>query len=177
MPVLLRLHGALLLCVLGCATTAFAADKYRVGDPLASLTFKDQHARSYTSDASLRLVVVAFAMNPAKAANTFFAQQPAAFLDEHHAIFVMDVHNMPGFVRRFVVPKLRQQPHRILLADSADPLARFPEAPDQVTVLRLDEQGRIAAIRSVEPAKGLAEVFRSPVPAAARQPSSSPTGQ
>lgn len=162
----LRLHLAALVCALGTftATTASGAEKLREGDALPAFTLKDQHERPYTSDASLRLVVIAFAMDPAKTANAFLARQPTAFLDEHHAVFISDIHSMPRFVRGFVVPKLRQHPHRILLAETAETLARYPEAPDKLTVLRLDDRGRIAAILFVDPTKELAGIFRAPTP-------------
>jgi hypothetical protein len=140
-------------------TAAPAAAKYRVGDALDPFTTKDQHGNAYAYDGSARLVIVAFAMGAGKAANAFFEKKPADFLSSHHAIFISNIHGMPGIGRAFALPKMKKYPHRILLADTADFLARYPAQEDMLTVLALDERGVITAIHHVNPKKEMDSIF------------------
>lgn len=162
--VLLRLPVVLLLLALGAegaASGAAPAAMYQVGDTLAPFTTQDQHGQTYRYEpGAARLVVVAFAMKAGKAANAFFEKQPAAFLDEHRAIFLSNIHGMPGIARTFALPKMRKYPHRILLADTEDFLARYPQKEGALTVLALDEAGRITSIDQIDAQAGLSSVFR-----------------
>ncbi len=149
---------ATLFLVLLTAVAAAAAP-YRVGDTFERFTTRDQHDKPYTYEGGARLVIVAFAMSPGKAANAFFEKQPADFLQRHQAVFISNIYGMPGIARTFAMPKMRRYPHRIILADAAHFLDRYPSEEDKLTVLSLDEAGKITALRFVDPAKELAGVF------------------
>ena len=138
---------------------AFAAEKYKVGDTFASFTTKDQHEKSYTYEGEARLVIVAFEMGAGKAANAYLEKQPAEFLDTHKAIFISNIHGMPGIGRMFALPKMKKYPHRILLADEENFLTRYPAQENLLTVLSLDDKGVITAIRHVNPKKDMASIF------------------
>lgn len=153
----------LLLAGVTTASAATEAPKYQVGDTLAAFSTKDQHDKPYTYEpGAARLVVIAFAMSPGKKANAFFEKQPATFLDQHRALFLSNIHGMPGVARTFALPKMRKYPHRILLADTEDFLARYPEKEGSLTVLSLDDTGRISSIRHVDPERELPAVFAAP---------------
>lgn len=143
----------------GSYASALAAEKYKVGDAFASFTTKDQHEKSYTFESGVRLVLVAFEMGAGKAANAYLEKQPAEFLGSHHAIFISNIHGMPGIGRMFALPKMKKYPHRILLADEENFLARYPAKEDQLTVFNLDEKGVITAIRHVNPKADMASIF------------------
>lgn len=152
MPSTLRL--LLLACVLLApaalrAAAAPAAPTYAVGDTFAPFSTKDQHDRPFTYAGGARLVLVSFEMGTGKAANGFFEQQPADFLAREKTVFIANIHGMPGIARSFALPKMRRYPHRILLADAEDFLARYPMKDGHLTALTLDEQGVITAIRFV----------------------------
>ena len=138
---------------------AFAAEKYKVGDTFAPFAAKDQHEKSYTYEGGARLVIVAFEMGAGKAANAYLEKQPAEFLDTHKAIFISNIHGMPGIGRMFALPKMKKYPHRILLADEENFLVRYPAQQDLLTVLSLDDKGVITAIRHVNPKKDMASIF------------------
>lgn len=138
---------------------AQAVEKYQESDGLDPFTTKDQHEKDYTLEPSVRLVIVAFEMGPGKAANSFLATKPADFLERNRAVFLADIHGMPGLGRMFALPKMKKYPHRILLADVEGFLARYPEKEAMLTVLQLDEAGKIAAIKFVEPKSGLPALF------------------
>lgn len=152
--------GFLFLLLSGLvASAAPAVEKYKVGDAFASFTTKDQHEKSYTLEPGVRLVIVSFEMGAGKAVNGYLEKQPAEFLANHRAIFISNIHGMPGVGRFFALPKMKKYPHRILLADEENFLARYPSVEDQVTVIALDEKGVITSIRHVNPKKDMASVF------------------
>ncbi len=155
----LSLRALVLLFLAAAPLVAAGGATYRVGDAFAAFTTKDQHDQSYTYAGGARLVIVAFEMGAGKAANAFFETKPAGFLDEHRAIFISNIHGMPGIGRMFALPKMKKYPHRILLADAPDFLARYPAQEDQLTVLSLDERGVITDIRHVNPKKAMASIF------------------
>lgn len=136
-----------------------AADTYKAGDTLAAFTTKDQHDKPYTWAGEARWVIVAFDMSTAKAANAFFEQQPADYLPHREAIFISDIHGMPGIGRAFALPKMKKYPHRILLADAKGFLDRYPKQEDRITVLQLDGKGGVQTIRFVDPKKEMAKLF------------------
>jgi hypothetical protein len=153
----MRFPAVLLALLLG--TAAAVAAPYAVGDAFAGFTTRDQHERAYTYPSGAHLVIVAHAMDSARAANAYLEKQPADFLDRHRAIYLANIHGMPGFVRRFALPKMQKYPHRILLGETKDFLARYPAREDRLTVLILDDAGRITALRFVDPAQELATIF------------------
>jgi hypothetical protein len=150
----MRFIACLLLLV-----SVLAAQPYRPGDRFESFSTKDQHDRAYTYEGGARRVIVAFEMGSGKSANAFFEQQPADFLARNETIFLSNIHGMPGIARAFAMPKMRKYPHRILIADGKDFLARYPTQEDQLTVLTLDAAGVITDIRFVDPKRGLPAVF------------------
>jgi len=138
---------------------ALAAQTYLPGDRFEAFSTKDQHDRAYTYEGGARRVIVAFEMGSGKSANAFFEAQPADFLARHETIFRSNIHGMPGIARAFAMPKMRKYPHRILIADGKDFLARYPTQEDQLTVLTPDATGVITDIRFVDPKRGLPAVF------------------
>lgn len=141
------------------AATALAAELYKVGDALEPFTTKDQHEKDYTFAPGPRLVIVSFEMSEGKAANGFFAEKGAAFLDEQKTVFIANIHGMPAVGRLFAMPKMKRYPHRILLADAETFLERYPHEDKKLTVLRLDAAGVVTAIEFIDPEAGLPALF------------------
>jgi hypothetical protein len=140
---------------------AVTAAPYQKGDKFEAFTTKDQHDKEYTYPGGARLVLVAFVMPVGKATNAYLEKQPASFLDDHKAIYLSNIYGMPGIGRTFALPKMRKYPHRILLADAENFLARYPSAENKLTVLRLDDQGIVTDIQFVDPKDGLSAVFEA----------------
>lgn len=141
------------------SATLFAADPYKVGDKLDAFTVKDQHEKEYTFAPGPKTFLVSFEMGSGKKANKWFAEKGADFLPQKQAVFLADIHGMPGVGRVFALPKMKKYPHRILLGDAKDLLTRYPKQDDKLTVLRLDADAKITAIEFVDPEKGLDAVF------------------
>lgn len=148
-----------LLLAATLATVAFAAEPYKPGDLFEPFTTKDQHDQSYRLEPGVRTVIVSFAMGSGKDANAYLEKQPARFLADHKAVFVANIHGMPGVGRMFALPKMKKYPHRILLADAENFLDRYPSQKDRLTVFTLDPAGKIESIRFVNPEKEMPSIF------------------
>lgn len=142
-PILL----GLLLTGLLFGSSAGAGETLATGDAFPLFEATDQHGEAYVFEPGTRTFLIAFEMGAAKAANRVLAEQPPEYLDHHRAVYVANIHGMPGIGRRFALPKMRKYPHRIVLADGKDLLEPFPHRKGLVTVLHLDDT---AAIRSVD---------------------------
>lgn len=137
----------------------FSAELYKIGDKIDPFTVKDQHEKEFTFTPGPRIFIVSLEMSPGKKANKWFAEKGADFLPQQKAIFLSDIHGMPGIGRTFALPKMKKYPHRILLGDAKDLLVRYPKQDEKLTVFRLDDTARITAIEFVDPEKGLDAVF------------------
>lgn len=157
MPPPMKLPGLLLALVF--AATLAAAEPYKVGDKFEVFACKDQHEKEYSYAGGVRRIVVSFEMGSGKAANSFFEKKPAEFLDQEKTLFISNIHGMPGIGRMFALPKMKKYPHRILLADSENFLVRYPKKEDHLTVLTLDDAGKVTAVDFVNPKKAMAEIF------------------
>ena len=128
------------------------AAQLAVGDLVPTISAKDQHGQDFTFTNGTQFLLVATEMSSAKIANHQLADQGAGFLEKHQAVYIMDIHTMPGVARFFAFPKLRRYPQRIVLVDSAEALARFPVQADRVTVLALTPSGHVLKILYWNPA-------------------------
>ena len=67
-----------------------------------------------------------------------------------NAVYLANIHGMPGIVRAFAMPKMRKYAHRIILGDDAALIAKFPEQKGKVTVIKL-ASGKVASVTYWEP--------------------------
>ncbi|RME69717.1 MAG: hypothetical protein D6781_07980, partial [Verrucomicrobia bacterium] len=146
----LRLPTGLLLA--GLLAIGASAAPLGIGDPMPRIAGQDQHEKPLAVDASTRHVLVSFDMGTGKRANAWLSDQGAAYLPDHRAIFIANIHGMPGIGRMFALPKMRRYAHRILLADEEGLLDDIPREEKKVTVLTLADDGTIAAISFWDPA-------------------------
>jgi len=127
------------------------AEELKVGDIVPVISAKDQRGTEFVFTNTVRVLLVATEMAPAKAANLKLAQQGTGFLEKHQAAFLMDIHAMPAVARFFALPKMRKYPHRIVLIETEEALKAFPAKPDCVTVLTLSSARRIEKIACWHP--------------------------
>jgi hypothetical protein len=130
-------------CLLG--GSAHAA-QLTVGDAVPSFSAKDQHGMKFVFTNGTQFLLVAMERACGTSANHKLAEQGAGFLEKHQAVYVMDIHTMPGVARFFALPTMRKYPQRIVLVDSAKTLAWVPVQPGRVTLLTLTSAGRIQKI-------------------------------
>lgn len=127
------------------------AAPYVVGSKVESFTAKDQHEQAFTfKPAETKFLLVSHDMETGKKANAALTAMGKEYLGTKKAVYVANIHGMPGIGRMFAMPKMRKYVHRIILGDDEDLIARFPEQKDKVTVLKLND-GKVTAVNYWSP--------------------------
>jgi len=140
-----KLLIAFLLLSLLAGTAVVAAD-LQVGDVLPGLSLPDQHGEVMDLGPGTQQVLFAADKVASDLLNDFLQQQPDDFLDRHGAVYVADISSMPAIITRlFALPKMRERPYRIMLAESAEVVSFLPRQPHAVTAIRLRNE-RVASI-------------------------------
>ena len=128
------------------------AAPYAAGAKVESFTAKDQHEQAFTfKPEKTKFLLVSHDMETGKKANAALNALGKDYLGTQKAVYVANIHGMPGIGRMFAMPKMRKYVHRIILGDDEALIAKFPEQKDKVTVLNLDG-GKVAAISYWSPA-------------------------
>lgn len=136
-----------------------AADQLAVEDKFPALTLHDQHDQPMAISKDTRLVLFAVEKPAADLVTAYLEKQPDDFLEGNAAVYLMDISGMPKMITRmFALPKMRNRPYRILLAEDEETLAFLPRHQNQVTVIRL-EKGRVKSLDFVADEPGLKAVF------------------
>jgi len=135
------------------AASSLAADTLKLGDVFPEFEANDQHEVSYPFPKDTKHVAVTFAMGSGKKANKFFSEKGATYLPEKKAIFLSNIHGMPGVARIFAMPKMQKYPHRIMLADQEGLLDDFPQEKGKVTIFELDADRKILSIKFWDPSE------------------------
>lgn len=143
-----------LAVVVGCAACVLSlrAGILTVGNVVPAFSAQDQFGKDFKFAAGLKFLLLGFDMRPGKAANLKLADLGPGWLEKHRAVYVLDIHTMPGIARVFALPKMRKYPHRIILAETESLLAPFPRQPERITILLLTTDGKIKEIRYWNPA-------------------------
>ncbi len=124
---------ALLAAALAAPVTA---EPLGVGATLPALTLEDQHGESHTLDASVRLVIFTREMDAGDVVKEVLAERGGEVLAERSAVYVADVHGMPGLIRRlFALPAMRRRPYAMWLDTEGDATADFPSVDGKPTLL------------------------------------------
>jgi hypothetical protein len=116
------------------------------GDTAPPLSAEDQHGAAFAMSSAERVLLVSFDMASGKAANSYLAAQDADYLERHQAVFVANIHGMPGVGKFFALRKMRSYPHRIVLNEQQHALDAIPREEGSVTVIRIGKDGRVSAI-------------------------------
>ena len=70
-------------------------------------------------------------METGKKANAALSALGKDYLPAKNAVYLANIHGMPGIGRMFALPKMKKYSHRIILGDDAALIARFPAANRQ----------------------------------------------
>ena len=128
------------------------AAPYAAGSKVQSFTAKDQHEQAFTlKPAETKFLLVSHDMETGKKANKALTALGKDYLGSKKAVYLANIHGMPGIGRMFAMPKMKKYVHRIILGDDAALIARFPEQKNKVTVLKLDGD-KVSAITYWDPA-------------------------
>jgi hypothetical protein len=122
------------------------AAPYTEGSKVEPFTAKDQHENPFTlKPAETKFLLVSHDMETGKKANAALNALGKDYLGTKNAVYVANIHGMPGIGRMFAMPKMKKYVHRIILGDDETLIARFPEQKGKVTVLKLDD-GKVNSI-------------------------------
>ena len=136
----------IIMWLAGWAAGKALATPLQVGDAIPPITAKDQHGVNYVFTNGTAYLLIVQDMENAKAANHKLAEQGGGFLEQHGAVYLMDIHTMPGIARFFALPKMRKYPQRIVLIDAPDALNWVPAKTGYATILKLTSAGHIEKI-------------------------------
>ncbi len=126
-----------------------------IGDSMPQLSGTDQHEKPYAITSDTRYVLVSYDMGPGKQANAYLDKKGADFLPGKKAVYVANIHGMPGIIAStFALPKMRKYAHRILIMDEDGLFDEWPQEKGTVAVFTLDDQGKITAINQWSPKSG-----------------------
>ncbi|MEQ8660460.1 MAG: hypothetical protein RLW62_06550 [Gammaproteobacteria bacterium] len=115
------------------------ADAVMPGSVIEPFSVADQHGQGATLDGTVRVLMFSRDMTANKLAKKAFLDKPEGYLESSHAMYLIDVSGMPGFVTRmFAIPKMQKYGYRIFLDHEGDLTTKLPTREDEVTVMTLD---------------------------------------
>lgn len=121
-----------------------SADTYKVGDSMVGFSAPDQHGTTVT----LKAGDAKFVLFEVPAGNSDSQPAPASdWLTTSHAVLVMNISGFSSLKRKVAHSRLESEPFQILVLDDRDLAAKFPVEKDKFTVLVINEQGVITAIK------------------------------
>lgn len=137
---------SLLFALSLCGVLSAFAAPYEAGQSVESFQAADQHGTAFTfQPAETRYLLVSHDMSTGKKANGVLNGLGKDYLPGKKAVYMANIHGMPGIGRFFAIPKMKKYAHRIILGDDAALIARFPQQEGKVTVFTLSG-GRIQSI-------------------------------
>lgn len=139
-----KLLSAVLLC---CVALPAFGETYKPGSAIKPFSAKDQFGRDYTFRKGTKFLLVSFDMETGKAANQDLAALGGKYLQDKGAVYLSNIHGMPGIARVFAFNKMKKYPHAIVLCDDANLLTPYPKQVGKVTVLKLDGAAKITGIK------------------------------
>jgi hypothetical protein len=137
---------SILFTAFALALLPVAAAPYATGTKVEAFQAKDQFENAYTFKPSeTRYLLVSHDMETGKKANAVLSPLGKDYLGSKKAVYMANIFGMPGIGRMFALPKMKKYNHRIILADDAALIARFPVQAGKVSVLTLSD-GKVTSI-------------------------------
>ena len=128
------------------STISANAQPYESGQTVETFSAADQHGTAYTfKPADTHFLLISHDMTTGKKANAALNALGKDHLPGKKAVYIANIHGMPGIGRFFAIPKMKKYAHQIILGDDAALIAKFPQQEGKVTVLKL-ASGRIQSI-------------------------------
>jgi len=141
------LAGLLLFLALGALAAAAAAaeEPYAVGERIAPFELEDQFGDAGAVDESVRFLLFSRDMEGGKILRSAVEGQTRETLARLGAVYVADIHRMPGLIARiFAIPRMRRRGYPMLLDREGAITQRLPDREGQATVLELDHLTLVA---------------------------------
>ena len=155
-PLLLLACGGFLAGA--CASQSVPATALQVGSRIAPATLLDQHEVPRPIDERTRVILFAREMQGGALIRELLDHESASYLEQHHAVYVADISDMPGMITKLVaIPKMQEERlYPTLLDRDGTTTAAFPAQEGLATVMVLDEL-RVTGIHYHGSLEGLRE--------------------
>jgi hypothetical protein len=115
------------------------AQHYAVGEAIEPFTLEDQHGKSRSVDASVKVILFSRDMEGGDLLKQALADVEPDYLNGKQAVYVADISRMPGLVATmFAVPAMRNRPYSMLLDRDGKTTPRLPSAEGRATLIFLD---------------------------------------
>lgn len=132
----------MLAAAVGGAAAWAKTEIVAVGGSLAPIALEDQHGQPGAVDAGTRAVLLTRDMDAGGFVREALATDGVAKLERAGAVYVADVHRMPGPIRRLIsLPRMRERPYRVLLDTDGGPTSVLPSEEGKATWLRSTASG------------------------------------
>lgn len=162
---------AALLVALAAASSAqetgsdAAPGTWRVGTTIEPFALEDARGELGRVDDDVRLVLFVADMDGGDFVHAALEAHPELQdLGARGAVFVSDIHRMPGLVTTlFALPSMRRKPYRMLLDREPGPSLVIPREEGKVTVVRL-AGGEVRDVAFVESADAVAAALEGEAP-------------
>lgn len=107
----------------------------------------DQHGHPHRFQTSTRWIVVSFEKRTGILARRWLRKKPEGYLTQAHIDFIAEISRIPEkLANHRVLPKIRDYPRQVLLADGGDVLNRIPQRRGALTVIKLSALGKVLDI-------------------------------
>jgi hypothetical protein len=132
-----------------CHALAASAEPVGVGSSIQPIVLEDQHGVMRGVDATTRAVFLSRDMDGGAFVREALAEEGAAKLEKVGAVYIADVHRMPGPIRRWIaIPRMRDRSYPVLLDTDGEATASLPSAEGKATWNRL-EGLRVVEVRQL----------------------------
>ena len=141
--------GRICLLLTCCHALAASAEPVGVGSSIPPIVLEDQHGATRGVDATTRAVFLSRDMDGGAFVREALAEDGAAKLEKVGAVYIADVHRMPGPIRRWIaIPRMRDRSYPVLLDTDGEATASLPSAEGKATWIRL-EGLRVVEVRQL----------------------------
>ena len=108
----------------------------KLGQSITPFSLPDQFDKVHqVNSKDYKILIIAFEKDIAVMMNDYLKEQGDTFLDEHQALFISDIHEMPSFVTKmFAMPKMRKYKYPLLLIYDESNI--FPKQEESLTILK-----------------------------------------
>lgn len=150
---LISKYSAIILASLLGVMSA-SAEPYEKGSRMQGFNAKDQHGAAFEfKPASVKYLLVSHDMDTGKKANAVLTALGKDYLTDRKAVYLANIHGMPGVGRMFAIPKMKKYAHRIVLGDDGELIAKFPQQAGKVTVIGISG-GKVKSLAYWSPDDG-----------------------
>jgi len=117
------------------------------GSPMFVYELPDQHGKRHTYRTDTRWIIVSFEKRTGILARRWLREKPEGYLRHAHIDFIAEISRIPEkLANRRVLPKIRDYPRQVLLADGGDVLERIPQKRGALTVIKLSASGKVEQV-------------------------------